>query len=285
MKLKTWCKIAALALCIAGATVGLTGCGGSGGTSSATKGGNEYIIGTTGTSAKWSENNENTGELQGFDIDVWNEIAKRNGWKIKYQVGDFSGLWGMLDNGQILTIAADTGVNKVRQEKYDFSHVYVYGGYVLMTKPDYPSKDDGIKSFAGKTIAVMANSNMKLALEEQIEKFNIPITIMPVDEQSAVLMAVINGQADAGYVNRATGFIAINSLKMNLKAWDAKYKYMHVAYAFKRVPENKEIREKVSKTVDEMHLDGTLTKLSEKWFGADFSYDPDHPEAKGVSEP
>lgn len=43
-------------------------------------------------------------ESKGFEIDVLNEIGKRAGYKVEYVVSDFTGLFGMLDSGEIDTV-------------------------------------------------------------------------------------------------------------------------------------------------------------------------------------
>lgn len=270
MKRMAWM---AAALCVAAGVV-MAGCGGSGAKPAASSAPvQKYIIGTAANTPKWSEEGDNGG-IQGFDIDVFNEIAKRNHWEIEWRNADFSALWGMLDNGQILTIANDTTKNAQREQKYNFSDIYAYGGYLFMTKPDYPAKDDGIESFRGKTVAVDGVTNMRLALEKQNEEKQAGVNILYLESQPAALLSVVNGQADAAYVSRSSGYIAINSLKMNLAAHDAHFRHNPICYAFRRTPEDDKAREAVNKALDSMRKDGTLKKMSEKWFGTDFTYLP-----------
>ncbi len=47
-------------------------------------------------------------ELQGFEVDVWNEIGKRNDYKVEFVTANFSGLFGLLENGRIDTISKET---------------------------------------------------------------------------------------------------------------------------------------------------------------------------------
>lgn len=232
-----------------------------------------YTVGTTGAAPRWSEEGDQGG-VQGFDIDVWKEIGKRNGWDIQWKAADFTALWGMLDNGDIISIANDTTKNAEREEKYNFSSNYAYGGYIFMTKKDFPAAGDGIEAFRNKTVAVQGDTNMKLALEAQMAETGVPLEVMNMDNQSAAIMTVANGQADAVYVNRVVGYIAMHDLKLDMAVHDAKYRYMPICYPFKKTEASDTVREAVNRTIDDMHRDGTLKALSEKWFGADFTYDP-----------
>ncbi|MCT4509055.1 MAG: transporter substrate-binding domain-containing protein [Tepidibacter sp.] len=91
-------------------------------------------VGTGGTYNPWcfKENDK----LQGFEVDVWNEIGKRAGYKIEFTVSKFSGLVGLLDAGQIDTVAHQMSITKERQEKYNFTEPYAYSKYDFIVKKD-----------------------------------------------------------------------------------------------------------------------------------------------------
>ena len=61
-------------------------------------------IGTSGGYPPFTFMNSE-GKLDGFEIDVWNEISKRIGYEVKFETAEFSGLFGMLDTGKINTIS------------------------------------------------------------------------------------------------------------------------------------------------------------------------------------
>ena len=60
-------------------------------------------------------------QLKGFEIDLWEQLAQMNNWKLEYTVADFSGLFGMLDTGKIDTVARQTSSdNQARRESICF---------------------------------------------------------------------------------------------------------------------------------------------------------------------
>lgn len=64
-------------------------------------------------------------ELQGFEVDVWNEIGKRNDYKVEFVTANFSGLLGLLETGRIDTISNQITITDARKAKYLFSDPYV----------------------------------------------------------------------------------------------------------------------------------------------------------------
>ena len=88
--------------------------------------GNDVIkIGTSGGYHPFTFMNEED-KLDGFEIDVWNEIGKRIGYDVEYETASFSGLFGMLDTGKINTISNQITITEQRKEKYLFPEPYVY---------------------------------------------------------------------------------------------------------------------------------------------------------------
>ena len=67
-------------------------------------------------------------KLQGFEVDVFNEIGKRTDHKIDYVTASFSGLFGMLEAGHLDTIANQITITPERLKQYDFSTPYVIDG-------------------------------------------------------------------------------------------------------------------------------------------------------------
>lgn len=276
MKWKQVMKGAMLALAAGTLVLGLSGCGGGKAPAASSAAGNGTAkvirVGTTATLAKWIEGGEDPGKdggLQGFEVDLLNEAARRNNWEIKWTVGDFAGLWGSIDNGTLDTIANPTTITPARKEKYNFSEPYAYGGYVFITKEgEHPNSAEWFK---GKKVVVEGSSNPRLVLEKANEEKHLDIDIQYIETENALLMAVLNGTYDGGFLMKSTAYLAMQNLGIKLDVYDPNFVAVPDVYAFKRSPEADQIREALSKTIQDMHADGTLKKLSLKWFSVDFS--------------
>lgn len=279
---KFW-KAAAIAAAGAILAFSMAGCGGSSGkaaSSAAAAGGKtKIVVGTAGTLAKWAQTAQDGSGVEGFDIDVVNEVAKRNNWEVEWKTAEFQALWGMLDNKQIDTIAFEVTTNPQRLEKYKFTKPHAWESYSFVSRPDYDGSK-GLESFKGKNIAVEAATNARLTLEKVNEEKNLGITMGYLDSQGALLPAVVNKQYDAAFMITSAAMIGINDLKYDLKLWDSQYKELPICYPFLKTPEGDKLREQFDKTLAEMQKDGTTVKLSEKWFGGDVTKEPAANKAK-----
>jgi putative amino-acid transport system substrate-binding protein/putative amino-acid transport system permease protein len=117
----------------------------------------ELVIGMSGGYKPYTFTDE-TGELIGFEVDTWNEIAKRIGKEIRFETADFSGLFGLLDSGKITTISNQITVNEKRLEKCDFTVPYVYYGAQLVVKSDNETILN-LETLKGKKVGVSLGSN------------------------------------------------------------------------------------------------------------------------------
>lgn len=250
----------------------ISGCGKTAASSgSAAEAPQKIVIGTQGMLAKWTQQSNSTedGGLEGFDIDVWKEIARRNHWDIEWRTAEFSALWGMLDNGQIQTIANETTPNPQRLEKYNFTEPYAYDGYVFVAKKEGAPKTP--EWFKGKKICVVAGANPQLVLDNMNKQDSLGMGIGYLDNMGAIMPAVQNGTYDGAFTIKSSAWIAINDLKMNMETVDPGYKTLPICYPFIKTKENDARIQTINKTIKEMRKDGTLKKISEKWFGNDVS--------------
>ncbi|WP_302326359.1 transporter substrate-binding domain-containing protein [Enterocloster lavalensis] len=235
----------------------------------------KIILGSTGVLAKWTQTAEGSAEnggLEGYDIDVWNEIARRNNFELEWKVAEFQALFGMLDNGDITTIANEVTTNPERLEKYDFTDTYAYDGYVFVVKKG--SAPDSLDWFKNKKICVEAATNPRLVLEDMNEEKAMGIEIGYLDTQSVLLPAVDNGTYDGAFMIKTAAQIGIDDLGMDLEQFDPQYKVLPICYPLTRTDENAVLKETINATLKEMKEDGTLAELSNKWFGQDVTVEP-----------
>ena len=77
---------------------------------------------------------------QGFEIDVWNEIAKRNQYYLILVPLKKSQLFNKLDEFEIDTISNEIAMTNERMEKYLFSDPYVINGAQIVVR-SHPVND------------------------------------------------------------------------------------------------------------------------------------------------
>lgn len=218
-------------------------------------------FGSTGTSYPTAFKKD--GKLQGFDVDVANTAAKRLGYKVKWVNADLDGLFGSLDNGKVDAVANDIAVTKQRQAKYVFSSVYSYDPTAVAVRKD--SKFKTLKDLEGKKVAaVIASNNIKA-----LKKYDSKINIKTFETRDQAYAALTSGQVDGMVNTRPILEATIKEKNLDWKVVKGNAKQNDVAIPFKKTAKGKKLQKQFSKEIKKMHKDGTLTKISKKYYGYD----------------
>ena len=237
-------------------------------------------VATSGAQAGWSQDDGN-GNVEGMDIDVMNYICDYYGINLEWTVVDPTGMWGMLQSGEVDTIANLTTTNEDRLGAYWFTNTYAWESYCLVSRTEDGVPEDGDLSFwDGKTICTPAGSNPALILEDIIAKEaeeGVTITGMYPDSSAVLIQTVVDKSADAALMCTSTCAYKVQELgyQDSLHIQDIQWKNMPIVYAWNRVEENKEIILAFNELIAQMHEDGTLTEMSNKWFGMDVTGVPE----------
>lgn len=223
--------------------------------------------------------NDQTGEYEGFDIDVATEIAKRLGVKVGWEApswdvitaGSWNGRWDM-------TVGSMTPTND-RQKVLFFTQPYNYTPAVALVRNDDDSVKDLSTDLDGKKIGVCSGCtyddflNKKLNIEGYTFDFIVDdATVTGYDTDTTALQDLANGRLDAAItsVTTAQGYIdAGNPVK--IVGDPVFYEPLSVGFDRSSSPSSESLFNVVDKIVGEMHADGTLTKFSEKWYGSDLT--------------
>ncbi len=200
------------------------------------------------------ENNE----VDGFDVDVAKEIAKRMGKELKYVTTSWDGILEGLRAGRYDGILGSMGITDSRLEIVDFSTPYYYSGPQLIVR-----KDSGINSIEdldkSNTVALATGTTF----EDDAKKHDITVKLYEDDNQT--LMELINGRVDAVLTDRIVGLNAMSKMKggdkLTLAGSVLRTEMMGVAFK-----KNSPLTAEVNKILEEMRADGTLTEISNKWF-------------------
>ena len=206
------------------------------------------------------------GKLEGYDIDVWEEIGKRLNKKIEWQQLALEGCFGALDAGKADTIANQISITKTRTEKYNFTEPYFLSPYkfcVAGSNNSINKFEDMFGKKLGLSIGSAAHENIKrLDPEGKIEIVSFsPDTIITLPNN------VVNGKIDS-YIEAVIIFDdrkAKTGLDLKLTG-DTVYTEVN-AFPFRKDEKSKKLCDEVSKVIISMRDDGTLEKLAVKWFG------------------
>jgi polar amino acid transport system substrate-binding protein len=221
--------------------------------------------------------NPETGEYEGFDIDVATEIADRLGVEIEWATpkweaitaGNWQGRWDM-------SVGSMT-VLEERAEVLDFTPAYYFtpASVAVPEGSDITSADQ----LSGKTIAVCAGCTYDFFLQGTltIPGYTIPeppagVTVKGFDTDSTAIQALESGQADAVMSATPTLQSAIDKGRsMSLLGEPLYYEPLSVAIDKSSELDQASLVAAVSDIIEDMHADGTLSELSMTWYGEDLT--------------
>lgn len=271
-------RLSALAALAVAATVALSACSGGGAQPAATThgasatGGASYglvtpgtlTIATEGTYPPFDYHADNgTGALTGYDVDVITAVAKKLDLKPVFKQTQFDGIFAGLDAGRFDLIADQISINPDRQKKYLFSTPYTYTpGVVIVLKGN-----DSIHSFTdlkGKTTAQSLTSNWYQLAKQS------GANVQSVQGWAEAVSLLRQHRVDATINDKLT---YLTYLKTNpdsgLKVAATTADVGKQAFAFQK--DKQSLVKAVDDALSQLAADGTLTKISEKYFGADVS--------------
>ena len=203
----------------------------------------------------------------GFEVDVWKEIGERSGLEVIHVQAAYSGLFGMVDKGDIDTIANQVSKNPEREKNYNFSVPYCYNPLKIVVPKGNPENIQSLDDLIGKKVTCGVGGNETDMLKEMYP--NGDIELIPVETGN--LLQVTTGKTSACIQGAAASSVEIKDNDLPLEiVGDAIY-LEEDAYLFAKTERGDALRAKVDAALTEMHEDGTLTELSNKWFGYDIS--------------
>lgn len=236
----------------------------------------KIVVSTDPAYPPQSSLNAETGEYEGFDIDVANEIGARLGVTVEFtdppfdavQGGNWSGRWDMSVGSVTIT--------ETRQEVLDFTQPYYFTPAQMATTDG--TGIESLEDFSGKTVCVAEGTTYFDWMEGTLTLTSDAgeVTDPPADMTATTLPTDINC-AEAWQAGRTEFEGWLSSSTTVQGAIDADYPVVAVgdpvffeplAVCFDiAVEDNDSLVEAVDQIITDMHDDGTLTGFSEEWYG------------------
>ncbi|EOV0170947.1 amino acid ABC transporter substrate-binding protein [Vibrio parahaemolyticus] len=252
--MKNWVKVAVAAIALSAATV----------QAAVDTAATEVKVGMSGRYFPFTFVKQD--KLQGFEVDMWDEIGKRNDYKIEYVTSNFSGLFGLLETGRIDTISNQITMTDERKAKYLFADPYVIDGAQITVRKGNDSIK-GVDDLAGKTVAVNLGSNFEQLLRQYDKDGKINIKTYDTGIEHDVAL----GRADAFVMDRLSALELIKKTGLPLELAGEPFETIQNAWPFVNNEKGQKLQAEVNKALAEMRTDGTVEKISVKWFGADIT--------------
>lgn len=222
----------------------------------------KLVIGTEGTYSPFTYHDQ-SGKLTGYDVDVITEVTKRLGVEPVFQETQWDAMFAGLDSKRFDVIANQVGIRPDRQEKYDFSKPYTISRAVLVTHKDNETVKD-FKDIKGlKAGQSMTSNYADLARASEAE-------IVGVDGFNQAIDLIAQKRVDV-VINDNLSVLDFLKQKPDapIKVVAKNTEGQPTAFMFRKG--SAELVDEFNKVLDEMQQDGTLGKISVKWFGEDIT--------------
>ena len=213
-------------------------------------------LGTEGAYEPWNFVND-SGKLDGFEIELGNELCKRASLTCEWVKNDWDSIIPNLKSGNYDAIIAGMSVTEERQKAIDFTEEY------------YPADPSSYVALAGANGS--ASNGVVAAQTATIHAGYVAsssATLVEFATAEETIAAVRNGEADAvladsGYlkpiVDESNGALVFVGDQIQIGGG--------VGMGMRK--SDGALRGKLNKAIVSVKSDGSLNKMIAKWFGAD----------------
>ena len=201
------------------------------------------------------------GGVEGFNVDLANEIGRRLDREMDITAAQWSGLLPALQAGTYDFIVAPTTMTDERAKNLLFTEGYLNTDYQFLVRKGTPEVKS-LDEFKDKVISVNKGSAYDKWARGLADKIGWKVESYGTNTDA--VQAVLSGRA---FANVAGNTVIAWAAKKNPQL---QLSYLHSTGRMFSMPFRKgdtEMRNKVENVIECMKLDGTMTKLSEKWFG------------------
>ncbi|WP_044493268.1 amino acid ABC transporter substrate-binding protein [Nesterenkonia massiliensis] len=220
-------------------------------------------VGTEGTYRPFTFHEGGSGDLTGYDVEIIEAVGEKLDIDIQFQETQWDAMFAGLDAGRFDVIANQVSITEERQQNYLFSEPYTVSNGVIVTLAD----NDEISSFDDlddKTTAQSLTSNWyELATESGAN-------VEGVEGWAQAVALLEQGRVDATINDKLT-FLDYQTTEdnENIKIAAETDDHSYAGFIFRQGSET--LVEAFDEALAELAEEGTLTEISEKYFGADVS--------------
>ncbi|SUO78597.1 ABC transporter, substrate-binding protein [Streptococcus viridans] len=217
-------------------------------------------------------NYEENGKLTGYEIEVVRAIFKDSDkYKVKFETTEWSGIFAGLDSDRYQMAVNNISYTKERAGKYLYAAPTAKNPNVLVVK----KSDKSIQSLddiGGKTTEVVQGTTTAAQLEKYNQEHSgNPTKISYTKADFQQIMSHLNdGKFDYKIFAKIGVETVIKNQKLdNLKVIDLPSDQQPYVYPLLAKGQD-ELKTFVNRRIQELYKDGTLEKLSQKFFGGSY---------------
>jgi len=222
--------------------------------------------------------NPETGDVEGFDVDMGRYIASKLGVEPNFVEAISDNRIPFLQDGTVDLILSTMTITTDRDADIDFSRPYFIANGRILVPED--SDIAGIDDLAGKKVCTAIGSTYEATIKEQAPDADLKT----VDAYSDCLTLLQNGQVDAVSTDNVilTGMIIQSGEDFPLKLVGENL--TTEPYGVGMPNNSTELKEFIDQTIEQSFDDGTWQQIYDTWVGQYVEGEPEHPSEYTLDE-
>jgi polar amino acid transport system substrate-binding protein len=205
------------------------------------------------------------GKLAGFDIDAAEEVGKRLGIKIEWQPTAWDGVIHSLNAKKFDCIWNGMTITDERAKEVAFTKPYIMDGQIAIV--NFKEKRfKGLKDLKNYKAGTQKGSSGLQAVKKLA---SAPAELKEYEDYPKALLDLEAGRIDVVIVDNVTGRDMIAKRPGKFKLLPGMISKEPFGVAFRK--DDGDLREKVQQSLDKMVKDGSMAKISRKWFAEDIT--------------
>ncbi len=202
------------------------------------------------------------GGVEGFNVDLFTELARRMGRAIIIDSSSFSGLVPALNAGRYDFLAAPTTVTRERAESLLFMEGYLFTEFQFGIRRG-SAPITSLEDIRGKVVAVNRGSAYDTWARDNAAKYGF--TPQAFDSQSDAVQAVLTGRAYGTLGGNTVVRYAAKRNPQLVPDFVLRETRAHWSAPFRK--DSVQLRDQMELVLECMKRDGTVARMSEQWFG------------------
>ena len=204
---------------------------------------------------------DDNGDYTGFDLELAQEVAKRNNWSFKAQpIIDWNTKKFELDSKEVDCIWSEFTING-REDDYTWTDPYFNNSKLVVVRAD--SGIETIDDLNGTILEVQQGSSILNTIEKNETLKNKFAKINEVDGYNTAFMDLESGVCDVIIIDSGLGRYMVKEKFTNSKVLDQPLSNEVYGVAFSKG--DYALRDQVQDTLNEMYEDGTVEEIAQKY--------------------
>ncbi|MDR1057598.1 MAG: amino acid ABC transporter substrate-binding protein [Coxiellaceae bacterium] len=200
------------------------------------------------------------GQIIGFDIDLAKEVAKRLNLELIFQSCIWNSIFMELNGNKIDLIWNGVSMSDGREQQALFSRPYAVNRMVIVIAEKSLHRIKSRSDLNDKKVAVQSGS----PAFDYVKRYQIKELVQYPDNYTALLDLQYGG-VDVVVLDEIVADYYITQRRAKLVKLRDSFTKERYGIAFRK--SDRALRDKIQEILDAMEQDGTVVKISEKWFG------------------